>query len=352
MQSRTLINGGFVFLHALNYKVTRRRVPLIVSLSLTTLCNLRCVFCYAYDNIDKRIQIETPRLLSYIDQFCDLGTRIFLLQGGEPTLNKDIAEIIAHVKSRGRYCRMSTNGMLVAKKIDQLRGLDQISFSLDGNETFVEKTRGKGVYPKVLEGMDAAREAGIPFEIHASLVRETAENEESIMHLFEIARRYGCQVSFCVTCVSGAKNTTEVGAGEMSNADIKAVFCRLIGYKEAGHPISNSTNSLRKSLNWPIDFGSIGYPDILPAEFEYDECRHGRLICWLDADGTLYPCPTTFYRPEFGVKLGEGTIAEAWEKLGSRVPCVACGGSDESTSLLALHYEDLKETLVRLVHNK
>lgn len=62
----------------------------------------------------------------------------------------------------------------------------------------------------------------------------------------------------------------------------------------------------------------------------------------------MYPCPTAFYRPELSVKIKNESIKESWEKLGKKVSCIACGGSDESTTLLALKFEDLIEASSRL----
>jgi len=100
MNKELLVNGAAVFMHALNYKLIGRRVPLMVSVGLTRKCNLRCPFCYAVDSGDNSAEISAEQLLNYIDQFIALGTRIFLLQGGEPLLRKELKELIAHIKNK------------------------------------------------------------------------------------------------------------------------------------------------------------------------------------------------------------------------------------------------------------
>lgn len=347
MKKSYLVNGLSVLASALGYILFRRRVPVMVSLGLTSRCNLNCPFCYAKDPERGTDDYDTARVLNYVDQFVRLGTRIFLLQGGEPLLRRDLREIIAHIKGRGRFCRISTNGVLVADRIDDLRGIDFISFSLDGNEEVCDAIRGKGVYRKVVAGIEAAHSRGIPFEIHASLIRKSASDKESIRHLLELARKYNAYVSFCITCVSGAENTRDVGSGDLTSGEVKEFYRFLIGLKKNGYPVSNSFNSLRKTLDWPIAYSEIGMPGNLPAGFKFVPCRHGRLICWLDAKGRLYPCPITFLRPEFSVSIVDHDIARAWKELGKKVPCAACGGSDESTTLLALQFEDLKEAFLR-----
>lgn len=282
-----LLNGFYVFAYALNYKITGKRVPIMVSLGITNKCNIKCIFCYAMDFENASIDYPTEKIFKYIDQFTELGTRIFLLQGGEPLLRKDLKEIITYIKKKNRYCRISTNGMLVAKKIDSLVDIDQISFSLDGNEEIVTKTRGKGVYEKVIEGMEAAYERRIPFEIHASLIRDAAQNKDSIFHILDLANRFNVYASFCITCVSGAENTESVGSGEMTGEEIKSFIRFMIKLKKEGYPISNSINSLKKTLNWPTHHSLIGYAHNLPSDFKFTQCRHGRLICWIDGNDMI-----------------------------------------------------------------
>ncbi len=333
MRIRSLSSALFVLLGALNYKLTKRRVPLMVSLSITNLCNINCPFCYFHDSRIKFQEYTTEVLLDYIDQFVSLGTRIFLLQGGEPMLRPDLKEIIAHIKKKGSFCRISTNGVLVAERIDALSQIDQISFSLDGDQEVADKIRGRGVYQKVVEGMNRAYEKKIPFEIHASLIRESITNKDSLYHLLGLAKKYKTSVSFCVSCVSGAQNTREVGSADLSPQEIKDFYRFLISLKKQGYPISNSLNSLRKTLEWPISYSQIGFPQNLPRHFRFISCRHGRLICWLGAHHTLLPCPIAFSRKEYEVSISDRNI--------KKVKCVACSGSDESTSFFALKPEDI-----------
>jgi len=348
MKKEHIVNAIFIFLHALSYKITKRRVPLMVSLGVTDRCNLNCPFCYAKDKKIGRNEYTTDQLLDYIDQFIKLGTRIFLLQGGEPFLRDDLKDIISYIKSRGRYCRISTNGMFAANKIDSLTGVDQISFSLDGNEEVVDMIRGKGVYKMVVAGMEEAYARKIPFEIHASLIRESALNRSSVLHLLKLARSFKTYVSFCVTCVTGAEHTKAVGSGDLTSVEIKEFYEFLRELKKKGYPVSNTYNSLKKTLNWPIEYSQIGFPHNMPHGFKFAGCRHGRLICWLDANNILWPCPITFYRSEFAVPVQNSNIKEAWNKLGEKVRCVACGGSDESTTFFALGFEDLARAFLKI----
>jgi MoaA/NifB/PqqE/SkfB family radical SAM enzyme len=351
MKGRYLSNAVLVLMRALNYKITKKRVPLMVSLNITNLCNLECPFCYFKNTQVKFVEYTTEELLDYVDQFVKLGTRIFLLQGGEPLIRQDLKRIIAHIKGKGAYCRISTNGMLAADRMDWLEDIDFISFSLDGNREVADKIRGPGVYDRVVAGMSRAYAKKIPFEIHASLIRESVSNKESIIHVLDLAKRFSTTVSFCVSGVSGAENTQSVGSGDLTSPEIKDFYRFLIELKTKKYPVGNSFNSLRKTLDWPIGYSEIGFAHNLPAGFRYIPCKHGHLICWLGANHTLLPCPITFYRPEYEVPIRNHNIKQAWEEMGRKVPCVACSGSDESTSFFALKAEDLLQTGAHYLKN-
>jgi len=351
MKGRYFSNAVFVLMNALNYKITKRRVPLMVSLHITNLCNLDCPFCYFKNTKVKFTEYTTEELLDYVDQFVRLGTRIFLLQGGEPLIRPDLKQIIARIKEKGAYCRISTNGWFSVDRMEWLEAIDFISFSLDGNREVADKIRGKGVYDRVVAGMERAFELRIPFEIHASLIRESSSNKESLLHLLGLAKRFNAAVSFCVSGVSGAEKTKSVGSGEMTREEIKEFHRFLIELKMKKYPVGNSFNSLKKTLEWPLEYSEIGFAHTLPQDSSYIPCKHGRLICWLGANHTLFPCPIAFYRPEYEVPIRNRNIKEAWEELGRKMTCLACGGSDESTSFFALKREDLMQAGLNYLKN-
>jgi len=344
MAGKYFSNALFVLINALRYKMTKKRIPLMVALNITNLCNLDCPFCYFKNPQMKFTEYTTQELLDYIDQFYALGTRIFLLQGGEPLMRQDLKQIISHIKKKGAFCRLSTNGWFAAERIEWLVDADQVSFSLDGNREVSDKIRGKGVYDRVVAGMEKAFLKKIHFEIHASLIRESASDTHSLMHLLDLAKKFRTTVSFCVAGVSGAENTRSVGSGDLTSEEIKDFYRFLIRLKKQKYPVGNSFNSLHKSLDWPIPYSEIGFKDNLPAGFDFIPCKHGKLICWMGADHTLLPCPIAFYRPEFEVRIRNHNIKEAWEELNRKVTCIACSGSDESTSFFALKMEDIIST--------
>lgn len=112
--------------------------PIVVRVEPTNKCNLRCIMCPTGCSDAHR---ETgfmdfglyEKIISEASVFKN-PTWIMLYLGGESLLHKDLGKMIKLAKSKGLYCRFSTNATLLAKGNSEalLRsGLDSICFSFD-----------------------------------------------------------------------------------------------------------------------------------------------------------------------------------------------------------------------------
>jgi pyruvate-formate lyase-activating enzyme len=103
---------------------------------ITVYCNFRCPYCRGLDDEiygDRRLkQLGLDEVKHYIDLWCPLESIRF--SGGEPTLHKDIREIVAYAKAKGiTNIAISTNG---SNKVELYRelvalGVNDFSVSLD-----------------------------------------------------------------------------------------------------------------------------------------------------------------------------------------------------------------------------
>ena len=107
-----------------------------------------------------------------------LGVRKLRLTGGEPLLRRDLPELVRQLAAipGDVDIAMTTNGSLLAEKVDALRtaGLDRITLSLDtlDPKTFAVMSGGRGDVDAVLNAIDAAGRAGFsPLKINAVVMR-------------------------------------------------------------------------------------------------------------------------------------------------------------------------------------
>lgn len=156
-------------------------------ISLIDKCNLRCTYCMPADGLD---WLKKPDLLTAGEVFrladiaiTRLGIEEIRFTGGEPLVRADLVDIIAAVHEAHPHIdlSMTTNGINLERKIGPLvdAGLSRINVSLDTicPETFAKITR-RDRLPKVLEGLHAAKAAGLsPIKVNAVLMRNINDDQ-------------------------------------------------------------------------------------------------------------------------------------------------------------------------------
>jgi hypothetical protein len=123
------------------------RLPEIVQIESTNLCNAKCVFC-PRDEMHRRQGIMDMDLFTRIvDECAALGiTHVRVHNYGEPFLDRQLVEKVRYAKARGiAEVGMISNGSLITEDLARGMidaGLDAINISVDasGKETF-ERTR-------------------------------------------------------------------------------------------------------------------------------------------------------------------------------------------------------------------
>ncbi len=88
-------------------------MPLNAQIELTLRCNARCVFCSIWKrDFQKEVhqEMKTEEVKRIIDDLEKLGVQILVLTGGEPTLRKDLPELLSYTSEKGMIANIATNG--------------------------------------------------------------------------------------------------------------------------------------------------------------------------------------------------------------------------------------------------
>ncbi|MBT9160717.1 MAG: putative mycofactocin radical SAM maturase MftC [Dehalococcoidia bacterium] len=150
-------------------------VPNTFIISPTMRCNLRCSNCYAA-NYDTKDDLEPEIIDRVLTEGEDLGIFFVTILGGEPFIRPDLwgiyqrhSDILFHIYTNGTLIDQE-----VARKLAEL-GNVIILFSLEGLEEETDARRGKGIFQKVMRGMDNLREAGVIFGFSVMVTRQNVE---------------------------------------------------------------------------------------------------------------------------------------------------------------------------------
>jgi cyclic pyranopterin phosphate synthase len=166
-------------------------------ISLLDQCNFRCPYCMPedrfhadYEFLRKQQRLTYEEILRVAGVAVGLGVSKIRLTGGEPLLDKNLATLISGLAELPGVddLALTTNGMLLAPIAGKLHeaGLQRITISLDSldAEVFRRMSGGRGDLNKVLEGIDAAENAGLA-PIKINVVVQRGVNDHTLMDLLE-----------------------------------------------------------------------------------------------------------------------------------------------------------------------
>ncbi|WP_043318998.1 GTP 3',8-cyclase MoaA [Microbulbifer sp. HZ11] len=151
-------------------------------LSVTDVCNFRCDYCLpdGYQATRKAPDLSVAEAGTVMRAFAMLGTRKVRLSGGEPSLRKDLPELIQAASATPGIQRVAvtSNGYRLPSVIDTWHrsGLHQLNISIDSldNAEFAHIT-GHDCLPKIRTGIDRALELGIQTKVNAVLLSDGAQ---------------------------------------------------------------------------------------------------------------------------------------------------------------------------------
>jgi len=155
-----------------------------VRVSLTDRCNFDCVYCHNEGLGDTRgpmepadNEMDTDDIVRFLEVAAEFDIDAVKFTGGEPLLRQDLEEIIARTPDQMEVS-LTTNGSFLPGRAEGLvdAGLERVNVSQDALDPadFAEITKS-GAYEKVIEGVEAALEAGLdPVKLNMVVFEHTA----------------------------------------------------------------------------------------------------------------------------------------------------------------------------------
>lgn len=206
---------------------------MIVSWNTTNACNLACVHCYRDAGVRAEEELSTQEGILLLDEIARAGFKIMIFSGGEPLMRADIHTLVEHAVKRGLRPVFGTNGTLIdTKEATRLKnaGAAAMGISLDSVDPEKhDRFRGvKGAWQKAVDGMAACRGAGLPFQVHTTVVDWNFDEIEDITDFAVNVGAVAHHIFFLVPTGRGADI-----AGESLRAEKYEVLLKRIMFKQS-----------------------------------------------------------------------------------------------------------------------
>ncbi|MBE7484543.1 MAG: radical SAM protein [Polyangiaceae bacterium] len=295
-----------------------RRIPVAVRINLNNRCHSRCRYCSFWSTPSE--ELATGEWRAVIADLGRLGTRRLSLSGGEPTLRKDLAEIVQAAVGQGIATELNSSGFLFAERKDALRPLELVKLSLDGSEPVHDRIRGRaGAFRELTSGIRVLEELGVKFSFAFTMTRE---NLDDIPFALDFARRHDTFVAF--QPVMATEHSAEQVRQELfpDPADYRRAIQVLVKAKVRDPArLRNSLGGLRHIAAWPNISGLA--------------CWAGEAFAMIEANGDVVPCDRIRYDAPIPNVRTHG-VARALAELPG-YECAGCGfcGSVELNMLMA-----------------
>lgn len=147
-------------------------------LSVTDVCNFKCQYCLpsGYQRPSQTQQfLSLDEIAKLVTTFAQSGTSKIRITGGEPTLRRDIEQIIecCSKPSQINTVAMTTNGYRLSKNVKRWKeaGLSRVNISIDSfDERLFNQITGTNRYSKVIEGIESAIDCGLQVKLNTVLM--------------------------------------------------------------------------------------------------------------------------------------------------------------------------------------
>ena len=191
-------------------------------IDVTNRCNLRCPVCFANAAVSGRLyeptQDEIRDMLKNLRSLKPHPTSAIQYAGGEPTVRKDLVDLVKMAKEEGfTHVQIATNGLRLARKpewVKELReaGLNTVYLAFDGTtpEPYIHN-RGKDLLPQKIQAIENCRAVGLGVVLVPTLVKGVNDHQVGDILKFAFDNRdiiYG--VNFQPVSFAGRTPSDEV----------------------------------------------------------------------------------------------------------------------------------------------
>lgn len=259
-------------------------------ISLTERCNLRCLYCMPEEGVDlsgKDELLSVDEIMRLTRLFAGAGINKVRLTGGEPTLRRDLVDIVRGVASIEGVdaVGLTSNGVTLGKSLPELQtaGLSLLNISVDTlrPDRFEAMTRRKG-HQRVMDSIWRAVDLGFdPVKVNVVVMKGV--NDDEIADFVDLTKDAPINVRFIeyMPFDGNVWSSTKM----MPFKDMAEAAGSRYGGARALQRLVDPSGEVAKNFKLPGHVGTVSFVSSMTSAFCGD-CNRVRLM----ADGNLKVC--------------------------------------------------------------
>jgi SynChlorMet cassette radical SAM/SPASM protein ScmE len=290
--------------------------PREIDIEITSRCNLRCKYCYFYDNSEiEYSDLPFEVLQKLIDEIALAKTMFVTLSGGEPFIRNDLMNLINYIiKKPIRYSILS-NGSLITNElaafIASTSRCQYIQISLDGSCREIHDVfRGPGSFDGAVRGIRLLNRYNVPVAIRVTVHKQNLHDLKNVAHFIlselQIPSFGVNSASFFGTC---RNNESKIQLSVSERFEAMNIFLEL----SAKYPdqIQAMAGPLAEAIMWrqminAADSNALPFPN--GGRLTGCGCVNSKLA--IRSDGSYVPC---LLLPEIVLgKINRDRLIDIW----------------------------------------
>lgn len=169
-------------------------------------CNQKCIFCYAAgQELSAAKELDTQQWKQIIDKLEQARVPMVTFTGGEPTLRKDIAQLVSHAKRM--VTRLNTNGVSLTPRLcRELKeaGLDSLQVTLYSHDPNIHNALvGSAHHADTIQGIRNAVQAGLDISVNTPLCQKNADYISTLRLICDLGVRFVTTSGLICTGMAG-----------------------------------------------------------------------------------------------------------------------------------------------------
>jgi len=180
----------------------------LVELNYSNQCNFKCQHCFSKNLSPSHARMPMEAVRELADQADALGAWQWHLQGGEPTIWPELAQVVEAIDPSRFHLFITSNGsMLTRDKARMLAdiGIDKVSVSIDSFDAGAHDAfrRHDGAFDKAMAALFHVRDMGMEANINTCVTALNAQSE-GLMELVRFAEEHNFTMLFVIAAPVGA----------------------------------------------------------------------------------------------------------------------------------------------------